>query len=37
METYLDRAFDALNAMNLADNHKQRFSELAHYLVQREI
>ncbi len=37
METYLDRAFEALNTMNLADNHKQRFSELAHYLVQREI
>lgn len=37
MGTYLDGAFEALNAMNLADNHKKRFSELAHYLVQREI
>ena len=36
MEGYLGRAFNALNELHLSATHKALFTELAHYLIQRE-
>lgn len=36
MEGYLVRAFNALDELHLSATHKALFTELAHYLIQRE-
>ena len=36
MEIYVDRAFEALDELHLSATHKALFTELAHYLIQRE-
>lgn len=36
-QQYLDQAFTALDQLKLESKHHQRFSDLAHFLIQREV